>query len=431
MALPAIRVDGLGKRYRIGRPERYYTLRDSLSRIARLPARLLRGNPAGESEDTFWALRDVTFELRPGEAVGVVGRNGAGKSTLLKILSRITPPTTGRAEVRGSVRSLLEVGTGFHAELSGRDNIYLSGAILGMKRSEIDRNFDEIVAFSEIEQFLDTAVKHYSSGMYVRLAFAVAAQLQPDILLIDEVLAVGDAAFQQKCLGRMGKAATEGRTVMFVSHNMEAVSSLCQRGLLLEGGRLKQEGSASDIVAGYLASVRTLVTDMQPVVEFQRDDEKDAQLRTIELRTPSGEPSLGFDLMTPIHVNIEYEVRREFQCLVAYCHIRRHDGYLIYLTADADHSNAQGPLQDLFPRSPGRYRAELILPAPLLNVGIYELEVGLWIPALADIDQHRGLMFEIIEARAASFASYLEKKPRGGLLAPLVRWDTKCVRRGS
>ncbi len=216
--------------------------------------RRLRGEAPSRSTEEFWALKDVSFEVQKGEVIGIIGRNGAGKSTLLKILSRITTPTEGTVEVHGRIGSLLEVGTGFHPELSGRENIYLSGSILGMKRSEIDAKFDEIVRFAEMEKFLDTPVKRYSSGMYVRLAFAVAAHLEPEILIVDEVLAVGDAAFQKKCLGKMGDVAKEGRTVLFVSHNMSAVASLCTRGLLVSDGRVVAEGDVQQIISEYLES---------------------------------------------------------------------------------------------------------------------------------------------------------------------------------
>ncbi len=246
----AIRVENLSKQYTIGRAqERHDTLRDALSAA-------FRRKGTNGSAETFWALKDVSFEVKRGEVVGIIGRNGAGKSTLLKILSQITEPTSGRASIYGRVGSLLEVGTGFHPELTGRENIYLNGAILGMRREEITRQFDEIVAFSEIEKFLDTPVKRYSSGMYVRLAFAVAAHLEPEILLVDEVLAVGDAAFQKKALGKMGSVVNEGRTVVFVSHNMAAIQNLCQKVMLLEGGQLKEIGTPSKIVDQYLVSDR-------------------------------------------------------------------------------------------------------------------------------------------------------------------------------
>ena len=250
----AIRVENLSKLYTIGRAQqqRHDTLRDAL--VAAFQRSHVQ---ALERSDELWALRDVSFEIQRGEVVGIIGRNGAGKSTLLKILSRITEPTSGRAEIHGRVGSLLEVGTGFHPELTGRENIYLNGAILGMRRAEIERKFDEIVAFAEIERFLDTPVKRYSSGMYVRLAFAVAAHLEPEILLVDEVLAVGDAAFQKKCLGKMGDVAKEGRTVLFVSHNMAAVENLCSRGFLLRHGHLTHDGPIWQVVETYLSENAT------------------------------------------------------------------------------------------------------------------------------------------------------------------------------
>jgi lipopolysaccharide transport system ATP-binding protein len=248
----AIRAEGLSKLYRIGARERYQTLRDTVTDALTAPFRP-RAHRAEEQARTFWALRDVSFEVKHGEVVGIIGRNGAGKSTLLRILSRITEPTGGRVEVRGRVASLLEVGTGFHPELTGRDNIYLNGAILGMKKAEIERKFDEIVAFAEVEKFLDTPVKHYSSGMYVRLAFAVAAHLDPEILVIDEVLAVGDTQFQKKCLGKMGEAARSGRTVLFVSHQLAMVENLCSRAVLLDMGRTKFIGSAREAISVYVS----------------------------------------------------------------------------------------------------------------------------------------------------------------------------------
>jgi lipopolysaccharide transport system ATP-binding protein len=250
MGESVIRVEDLGKKYRIGGPrEAYGTLRDVLGSTMRAPLRTLSARRARQQE--FWALRGVSFEVGHGDVLGVIGRNGAGKSTLLKILSKVTHPTTGRAEVHGRVGSLLEVGTGFHPELTGRENIYLNGAVLGMRRSEIQARFDEIVAFAEVEQFLDVPVKRYSSGMYMRLAFAVAAHLEPEVLIVDEVLAVGDANFQKKCLGKMRTVAREGRTVIFVSHNMAAVRTLCSSAIVLERGEIVREGSTGDCIAFY------------------------------------------------------------------------------------------------------------------------------------------------------------------------------------
>jgi len=246
MAEPVITVEGLGKRYLLAHQARHDTLRDTLAHGVRGLLRRERQN-----REEFWALRDVGFSVNQGDVVGIIGRNGAGKSTLLKILSRVTEPTTGRVRLRGRVASLLEVGTGFHPELSGRENIFLNGAILGMSRAEIRAKFDEIVAFAEVERFLDTPVKHYSSGMYVRLAFAVAAHLEPEILIVDEVLAVGDAAFQEKCLGRMNAISRTGRTILFVSHNIDALGSICQSGILLESGRIAACGGIQDVISGY------------------------------------------------------------------------------------------------------------------------------------------------------------------------------------
>src|SRR5207237_9093252 len=260
----AIRCAGLSKQYRIGQQERYKALRDVLSEGAKSPFRRLRsalrngnGNPLSAirnpQSSTIWALDDVSFEVKRGEVVGIIGRNGAGKSTLLKILSRITKPTKGHAEIHGRVGSLLEVGTGFHPELTGRENIYLNAAILGMRKAEVEREFDEIVAFAEVEKFIDTPVKRYSTGMYVRLAFAVAAHMDTEVLLVDEVLAVGDTEFQRKCLGKMEEVSNRGRTILLVSHQMAAIQNLCQTGVLLRQGRVERAGPVSDVVNHYLA----------------------------------------------------------------------------------------------------------------------------------------------------------------------------------
>ena len=262
-----IRVENLSKRYRTGQREQYQALRDILTDWMSAPWRSVSGRrkasmkvEAATEDRDFWALQDVSFRIRQGEIIGIIGRNGAGKSTLLKILSRITKPTAGHVKLRGRVGSLLEVGTGFHPELTGRENIYLNGAVLGMKRAEIERNYDEIVTFAEMEKFIDTPVKRYSSGMHMRLAFAVAAHLEPEILIVDEVLAVGDAAFQKKCLGRMGQIANEGRTVLFVSHNMAVVQALCTRGILLKNGMVYEDASMSTVVNTYLQMLETHAT---------------------------------------------------------------------------------------------------------------------------------------------------------------------------
>ncbi len=281
MSALAIRTIGLSKRFRIGERVRYKSLREGIQNAVAAPFRR-----SHRAEETIWALRDVTFDVAPGEVVGVIGRNGAGKSTLLKILSRITEPTEGRVELRGRVGSLLEVGTGFHLELTGRENIFLNGAILGMKRAEIARRFDEIVAFAEVETFLDTPVKHYSTGMYLRLAFAVAAHLEPEILLVDEVLAVGDAAFQKKCLGKMGDVASGGRTVLFVSHNMAAVRNLCPRAVLLCQGVVHSFGPTDEVLRQYLGMSQT--QGASPASELYRDANLGLAIRAFQLLDDNG-----------------------------------------------------------------------------------------------------------------------------------------------
>jgi len=287
----AIHVEGLGKIYPLARQrERYKTVRETVAGLFRRNGAARRSN-----REPFWALKDLSFEIRRGEVVGVIGRNGAGKSTLLKLLSRIIEPTEGWAEIHGRVGSLLEVGTGFHPELTGRENILLNGAILGMRRAEVQAKFDEIVAFAEVDTFIDTPVKHYSSGMYLRLAFAVAAHLEPDILLVDEVLAVGDAEFQKKCLGKMGEVAEAGRTVLFVSHNMTAVHSLCSRALLLQGGRASLEGSTTDVIGTYLSHAhRNEQGDFDLRTHAARDDRLTPVIRRVALLDAHGNPGSVF-----------------------------------------------------------------------------------------------------------------------------------------
>jgi lipopolysaccharide transport system ATP-binding protein len=302
----AIRVEHLGKRYRIGERERYRALRDTLVDVARAPLRRLRGSGGATADNTIWALRDINLEVGQGEVLGVIGHNGAGKSTLLKILSRITEPTEGHAEVRGRVGSLLEVGTGFHPELTGRENIYLNGAILGMRRAEIARRFDEMVAFAEVERFIDTPVKRYSSGMYLRLAFAVAAHLEPEILLVDEVLAVGDAAFQRKCLGRMSDVAREGRTVLFVSHNLPSIEKLCERVVVVDGGRVTQAGDPVSCIAAYLGAR----TEPKPAVDLAAVPRLDPRLvpvfTSLDLQDGESNPVSAVGCGEPLEFHLGY-----------------------------------------------------------------------------------------------------------------------------
>lgn len=304
----AIKAEDLGKLYRIGKRERYKALRDSMSEsisdLFRSAMSRMRGDSSTDgslAEGFIWALRNVCFEIKLGEVVGVIGRNGAGKSTLLKVLSRITSPTEGQVEIHGRVGCLLEVGCGFHPELTGRENIFLNGAILSMRRVEIIRKFDEIVAFAEVEKFIDTPVKHYSSGMHMRLAFAVAAHLEPEILLVDEVLAVGDFEFQKKCLGKMKDVSAQGRTVLFVSHNMAAVAQLCQRGMLLESGQLIYSGEIQETIGQYLSKGRAF----QAEVDFPTDPSKQIQVKILRILDDQGRLSLELDRAKPFHIEIE------------------------------------------------------------------------------------------------------------------------------
>jgi homopolymeric O-antigen transport system ATP-binding protein len=308
----ALRVENLGKLYRVnpGRPySRYRTLRESLQEWAGTPFRRSRTTEADDRTEEFWAIRDVGFEVGRGEVVGIIGRNGAGKSTFLKILSKITKPTTGRVELCGRVGSLLEVGTGFHPELTGRENIFLNGAILGMARREIAAKFDAIVAFAEVETFLDTPVKRYSSGMYVRLAFAVAAYLEPEILIVDEVLAVGDMAFQRKCMGRMRDVGGGGSTVLFVSHNMPAIEALCDRAVLLDAGHLVQDGEVQDVIAEYrrLVMLPQALDEAAPF-ERTRPHSRMRALRSATLLDGQGEPTNYVPLGGPFQVRIGLDV---------------------------------------------------------------------------------------------------------------------------
>ena len=300
----AIRISHLSKQYTLGGPqEPYHTFRDAIINSLKVPLKVFNKAPPVEG---FWALKDVSFDVEQGEVVGIIGRNGAGKSTLLKILSRITSPTEGTVELHGRVGSLLEVGTGFHPELTGRENIYLSGSILGMKRKEIDAKLDEIVKFSEIEKFLDTPVKRYSSGMYVRLAFAVAAHLEPEILLVDEVLAVGDAAFQKKCLGKMSDVAKEGRTVLFVSHQMGSIAQLCKTAILLENGKISQRGPVSEVIAGYMNQLGQGSMNFEAPTMGDRDI---AIIRAVVM-DDAGNPTATFTHMQSITIAITCRINK-------------------------------------------------------------------------------------------------------------------------
>ena len=331
----AILVEELGKQYRIGTKESYKTLRESLNAAASKPFRVVRSlvNRNGHRqpvEDNIWALKNVSFEVKPGEVIGIIGHNGAGKSTLLKILTRITEPTEGHAEIHGRVSSLLEVGTGFHPELTGRENIYLNGAILGMTRTEIVRKFDEMVEFSGVEKFIDTPVKRYSSGMYLRLAFAVAAHLEPEILLVDEVLAVGDAAFQKKCLDKMDDVAKQGRTVLFVSHNLQAIMRLCTRAFLLDGGELVKSGAPSEVVSDYVeSSSATTLTGLESEIA-----EGPIRLKQIAVTQDGHEAQEFLDNSKPFEIRIKYDLLSPVRDVLLGFDVLTSDGTVMFRTYD-------------------------------------------------------------------------------------------------
>jgi len=365
-----IRVEKLGKRYRIGERVPYLTLRDALARAVAAPLRSLRspGSSSPSSEATqIWALRDVSFEVRRGEVIGIIGANGAGKSTLLKILSRVVMPTTGRAQIRGRLGSLLEVGTGFHPELTGRENTFLNGAILGMSKRDIHRKFDEIVAFAEIEKFIDTPVKYYSSGMYVRLAFSVAAHLEPEILLVDEVLAVGDVAFQRRCLGRMGDVARQGRTVLFVSHNMGAVALLCKSAIVLEHGCIATIGDSRQAIAQYLVGNRDHAADSYNLEGQPRQDS--SLRREVEFLTLEFEGLHAMLVPADTALTMLIKVRGN-QAVSSFCF------YLSILAADGSPVGSCSGVQDHSIQAGEVATYRLQLPNPSLGPGPYRMHLA-------------------------------------------------------
>jgi len=359
MSEAVIHANGLGKRYRIGERERYYALRDVLARAFVAPFRRQRQS---REQAELWALRDVSLDVRQGEVVGLIGRNGAGKTTLLKILSRITRPTKGFAEIRGHVGSLLEVGTGFHPELTGRENVYLSGAILGMKNSEIARKFDEIVSFASVERFIDTPLKHFSTGMQMRLAFAVAAHLEPEILLVDEVLAVGDLEFQKKCLGKMQDVSRSGRTIVFVSHQMNQIRRLCERVLWIDGGQLRQDGRTAEILANYeAASAGLLESEGRPDVPSAK-----ARFESWEILEPRAEKPNVLDTFGPLVIRFTVRVKQPLKNV--------HHGIHLY---NAERQMLWGMGFDGLQLAPGVQQFVYELPALPLRPGAYSWRASL------------------------------------------------------
>ena len=421
-----IRAEGLGKKYLIGHQgerERYVVLRDVLARSAqRLWRRVVdaangRTLPAGKIVEEFWALRDVAFEIRRGEVLGIIGRNGAGKSTLLKILSRITEPSAGRVTIRGRVASLLEVGTGFHSELTGRENIFLNGAVLGMSRAEIRRKFDEIVAFAEVEKFLDTPVKHYSSGMYVRLAFAVAAHLEPEIMIVDEVLAVGDAEFQRKCLGKMSEVAESGRTVLFVSHNMAAIRTLTRRCLLIDGGRVRADASAAEAVELYLTHA---ARDVEGGV-FVRGEPPPASrpfhVREVTTRRgPDTEPVNQFDCDQPFLIRVDYAATRRVPGLFGYINLLRADGAMVY---EGDSQDVGcNPLDEI---DGGEGTLLIRVPPRILGPGTYRVYLSFrsWFDAAGPEVDTPGIVGQFVVDDTRT----LRGNSRNGYLSTILDWE--------
>lgn len=418
---PIIRVAGLGKEYQIHKIHRSYrTLRDSLSALVHAPWRALRGKVESEFE-SLWALKDANFEIEPGEVVGIIGRNGAGKSTLLKILSRITPPTTGEAELFGRVGSLLEVGTGFHPELTGKENVYLNGAILGMTRREIARKYDAIVAFAGIEAFMESPVKHYSSGMYMRLAFAVAAHLDPEILIVDEVLTVGDAAFQKACLGKVRDIAGSGRTVILVSHYMPAVKALCSRVMQLDGGAVVQDGDPEHVIANYL---RDGNRDVSPERTWEKVEDApgnaDFRLRGLRVRNAQGEVSRICSSRQPITIEIEFDLQTLHSSLVVGFELIHRDGVVIFKTSHNDRAEQEWPTMHL-----GRNRLRCRIPEGLLNAGIYYVAPKAHLHGFAWLLKGDAeVSFEVLLDHSASpFWNLGGGEVNTGVIAPCLPWD--------
>jgi lipopolysaccharide transport system ATP-binding protein len=411
-----LRTVALGKMYRIGgERQAYRTLRDTLMQAAKRPIERIRHpGAATHTSEALWALKDVNLEVRQGDVIGIIGRNGAGKSTLLKVLSHITEPTEGRVEIRGRVGSLLEVGTGFHGELTGRENIYLNGAILGMTRAEIRRKFDEIVEFSEIGRFLDTPVKRYSSGMYVRLAFAVAAHLDPEILIVDEVLSVGDASFQKKCLGKMEDVAGHGRTVFFVSHNMQAVRTLCSNAVEIEAGRVVNAGEASQIVGDYL----TKQAASEASVRWSPGEgpgDRLARLLSVEVLDESGDVASVLFSDQPFRVRIEFEASDPDLALGVGFDLATSDGTIVMRSYQTDQDEEQWPKL-----TRGRNSIECAVPAGLLNDGPYMVMPGLVVHGRRWI--MHGTAVVSFEVHRVPGGSPHGRGKRPGVIAPLLSW---------
>lgn len=419
---PIIEIKGLGKRYDIMHQRgRYIALRDVLANVFKRPFSFLRSKARKavglEKREEFWALRNVSFDVMPGEVIGIIGKNGAGKSTLLKILTGITPPTEGEAIMRGRVSSLLEVGTGFHPELTGRENIFLNAAILGMTRKEIARKFDEIVAFSGVEKFLDTPVKHYSSGMQVRLAFSIAAHIEPDILIVDEVLAVGDAEFQKKSMGKMEEVTSQdGRTILFVSHNMEAIERLCTRTVWIDHGEIKQFGPTKEVVNDYLNRERGKNIAMY---DFPFHEGSNMQITKISIRDEDGEPSADLDMLAPFTIEVEFEVREAVDGAILSLLMFTNEDQMLLLSDPFDYTNTY-----IESFAPGKYRTRVRVPARLFNVGDYYFNAILHMPMATILDRKKRVQFSIHDSGSLKGRMY-NQTYQGALAVPLLHETEK------
>jgi len=422
---PIIRAEALTKQYRVGeRGSSFATLRDLIAEASIAPYRRLRraaGN-GNRSEQYVWALRDVSFEVRPGEVVGIIGKNGAGKSTLLKVLSRITEPTSGIVQLYGRVASLLEVGTGFHPELTGRENIMMNGAILGMQRSEINRKFDEIVAFAEIERFIDTPIKWYSSGMYMRLAFAVAAHLEPEILIVDEVLAVGDISFQKKCLNKMESVSRGGRTVLFVSHNMQAILRLCPRAMILDEGRVKLDGPAHEVTSFYLGDNSATPAAREWPKPEEAPGDATVRLRGARVKDSSGHISGVIDVRDPVTVEIEYDVLQPGRRLSGGIICYNEEGVCLFSAADLSPQSIYS--QDV--NFTGRRVTACKIPDNLMPEGKFMISVGIYaiLDAKAHIRTDEILAFRVVDTVEGDSARGVYTGPVMGVMRPRLEWET-------
>jgi lipopolysaccharide transport system ATP-binding protein len=415
----AIEVEGLSKKYRLGEMQAAYgTLRESLSHAAKRLAR----QEARHHDREIWALRDVSFDVEEGSVLGLIGRNGAGKSTLLKILTRIVSPTSGKARIRGRVGSLLEVGTGFHTELTGRENIYLNGAILGMKRREIDQRFDAMVEFSGVEKFIDTPVKRYSSGMYVRLAFSVAAHLEPEIMLVDEVLSVGDAEFQRRCLGRMEELGSAGRTVLFVSHQLSAIAQLCDRAIQINGGKIVQDGAPAEVIAHYLHQTHSAGTERVWESEDAAPGNDLVRIMAVRVLSHDGMPPGIVDVRRPIGIETVFRVLRHGKPVFPKIKVLDRESTIAFNAMDTDQRWHE-------PTRPGEYVATAWIPGNLLNEGAVSAEVAICSVDFPKLEHHAAIYeavsFEVLDPGEGDTARGTFGGQWKGVVRPLLEWTSR------